>query len=524
MAELKTDTDKVNFYNQKIEELKTKSEEVKDLSEAALDFAMRHSREDVFGWPGMVNFFKTPDIDGKGIEKIAEQTIKGTGKYIEHLKTDSPPSLDYWNLDDTKYFKDSAANKRLETITKTDYNSIKSSLGDKKDGGEAESTGNKEIDKLSASELEALLSTTLVDYLKEIKIDRSANSSQDNYYTDNGNQLFKQLESTAPAAPPDSKKEEPAKTTETKTEVAQQTNPANPSPSPEIKPLSTAAEVKENVVEKSQQSVVNNSSNTITTTVSNTQNLPTTTNQTTPTTVKNIIETPVKQEPASQTASENTQKPEQNVVPSVLGSQQVTSGLTNVASASEAVNAPGEITSLLAGAFGMSGSDLLKSIGGDNMTTSLTNTAQGAMEAGTSTVSNIVSQATTTPKSILENAGQPKSLMGGAINTASTGIAKTVSEIPKIAEKIEPSPIQNIAEKKEETSLPSEVKTQESPMGEATVEGESSSPMSEKKAEEKGEKNNEEEAGNGELLKIMKEILKTLQGPLLTTETTPRFH
>jgi hypothetical protein len=113
LAELKTDTDKVNFYNEKIEELKSKSEEIKNLSEPALNFAIGNSRVDVFGWPGMVNFFKTPDIDEKGIEKIAEQTITGVGKYVEHLKTDSPPSLDYWNLDDTKYFQDSLANKRL---------------------------------------------------------------------------------------------------------------------------------------------------------------------------------------------------------------------------------------------------------------------------------------------------------------------------------------------------------------------------------------------------------------------------
>jgi hypothetical protein len=165
---------------------------------------------------------------------MAQQTITGMGKYVEHLKIDSPPSLDYWNLDDTKYFKDSSANKRLGTITKTDYSSIKSALHDKRRGNDAEPTGNKEIDKLGASQLEALLSTTLVDYLKEIKIDRSGSESQDKYYTEYGNKLFEQLESTAPAAPPAAAKpEETAKATETKTEITPPVNPANPAPAPE---------------------------------------------------------------------------------------------------------------------------------------------------------------------------------------------------------------------------------------------------------------------------------------------------
>jgi hypothetical protein len=525
LTELKTDTDKVNFYNEKIKELKDKSEEVKNLSEPALDFAIGNSREDVFGGFGMINFSKTPDIDEKGIEKMAEQTISGIGKYVEHLKTDSPPSLEYWNFDNTKYFQDSTANKRLTSITKTDYGSIQSALDDKRRGEDAEPTGNKEIDKLVASQLEALLSTTLVDYLKEIKIDRSGSESQDKYYTEYGNKLFEQLGSTTPAAPPApaAKPEEAAKATETKTEITPPVNPANPAPAPEppkaavspataeaikteapaikqetitpmvtpaaVTPASPAAEATpaattqtapaENIVDKTQSNVTNNNANTVTSTVSNTQNLPTTNNQSSPTNIQNTI--------------------------------------------GAATGGGGEITNLLAGALGIQGTDLVKMMGGESIASTVsgvTNTVTGSIESGKDVVSNVVSQATSAPQAILSKVEQAKGTAEGAISN----VARTVSEVPKISEKIS---MPAVAPKEEEKETPAATPASEPQSAEPTSEGET--PKTES-PEEKGQEASKEagkegkEGDSGELLRIMKEVLRTLQGPLLFSETSQRFH
>jgi len=266
LAELKTDTDKVNFYNQKIAELKEKSEVVKGLSEAALEIALSNARGNIFPPFGMINFFKQPDIDEKGIEKIAEQTISGVGQYVERLKSVPIESLNNMDLDSSKSFKESGANIDLVAKTKSDYRSIKEALADIKDGEEP-STGNSELDKLSAEQLESILSSTLIKYLKEIKIDRPGNEA-DNTHLKNSEQLFIQLASTSPSAKPtaspkkdEAKKEESAQIKEATPQTINQVNNTTNQTQVENKNNSTNTQVNQtqNTTENTQQTQENKS-------------------------------------------------------------------------------------------------------------------------------------------------------------------------------------------------------------------------------------------------------------------------
>jgi hypothetical protein len=279
LAELKTDTQKVEFYNKKIEELRAKAEETKDLSKIAADLVMGDARSNIFPPFGFINFIKTPDIDEKGIEKLAEQTIKGTAPYIDRLEKSAPNILEKYGIQEEKEFLDSKANTELNSITKTDFKTIKVGIEDKEDG-EADFE-NKSLEKLSGPDLQSILDTSILKFLKEIGVKREK-ESEDNLIISKGESVIKSLE-TPVIKKEEPKKENPANLTPPVAENKKNETPVtaeNKSSGSTEKIVGGAQEQKnsgdkntsvtnQNVVEKTQTNVTNNISSPNTTSVSN---------------------------------------------------------------------------------------------------------------------------------------------------------------------------------------------------------------------------------------------------------------
>jgi hypothetical protein len=78
--DLSTDTKKVDYYNQRVEELRKDRFEVAEIPAPAFDIAKRYAQQGVFQPFGMINFVDEPGKtkDQQFIDRAAERVIFGT--------------------------------------------------------------------------------------------------------------------------------------------------------------------------------------------------------------------------------------------------------------------------------------------------------------------------------------------------------------------------------------------------------------------------------------------------------------
>ena len=644
MADLKTDTEKVEFYNKKIEELRAKAEETKDLSKVAADLVIGDARSNIFPPFGFINFIKTPDIDEKGIEKLAEQTIKGTAPYIDRLEKSAPNTLEKYGIQEEKEFLDSKANAELNSITKTDFKTIKVGIEDKEDG--AADFENKSLEKLSGPDLQSILDTSILKFLKEIGVKREK-EPEDNLIISKGESVMKSLE------------------TQVSNKEKTQNNPANipveNNKNTTTQTINSASSTNEtgqnknlpvnnqNIVDKTQSNVTNNVVSTsnnkanttnnvtqgpsIVNTASSTSVTPSNqpgsqpvnnnssstsnnTNKTTNTTTSNTGVIPTKQQsatnintntlgsgnsidavssvinkelegdpdlinkllgdvfnvkpdaPPANTATTGTSTVSSNPTPSnslVSGGTQGSESGNSIDAVSSVINKelegdPDLLNKLLGDVFNVKPDTppANTATAGTTPTASTTSTTPSVVDKvqGTSVTPNnttattqgaTATPVTTTPSvvdkvqgtSVTQSTSSPD-VIQNKISGDKTGmtsnpesLAKTINEPPvELKNKV------NLTQQPQEksTSSNTEGSANSQNIGETPSTPSTDNPASStenqqdqnnKQAETKSKEDDKKDASeeiNEQLLQVMREILKTLQGPLITTESTPRFH
>lgn len=509
MADLSTDTKKVEEYNKEIGEAKKDSKI--DASEVAFNIALSAARSEVFPPFGLISFKPDQATDDKSMKSLVDQTIKGAqnfynGKFAsagaEHLIYEDV-------ITSNPVFKQSKAVTELEAKTKSDFKEIKSVIDSKKDDPN-EKTGDKPVDKLSESSLTSILASTMVDFLKEIGVKRENAEAGDKYNKETGGEALKQLETASKpaAAPAPASPAAPAAAT-----VA----PAI-SPIAEAKTSSETNQLKEPIAGNASPITAPAAPQSLPTTkppvsVSNTQTNVTNTGGATTTNTNNVS---VKSE-TTQIATAAT--PAQ---PAALPAAATTPAATPAPAGGEEIEG-GPISSALFSALGMSAEEGQAIFKGGNPaniesaisqtfspSAAVTSTAPTAIQSAAASAQNAVATARTETKAITEAAKPAEAAK--IVKGEATKI--TNQAVPKM-EQPKPPTEEAKAEPAAEQEAPST--TGNAPSSENKQE-----PASETK-NESSSKNEESENVNSQLLNVMEEILKTLRGPLIFSEDRPRF-
>jgi hypothetical protein len=581
LPDLSTDTKRVEHFNKKVEEFRKESSDVAEAPNQAFDMARQYAQQRVFPPFGFIAFPEdskkhTPDEMGIGV--AAGNVLFGAARFLDGLKKDSPGDLIEKGIDTYKGFDDSAAVNELTGATKMSFATVKEGFQEiqtaiRADDKDAEDPFEKSpiLSKLNPDDIENLLDSTVLKFIKELGLKR-ADEASDKPTLDRGEASFtkvKELAAKTDTAAPknieasklntkddpeymarlekakredalmdsvttrktgskisssDEKKLEtkPAETitTETKPEGIRATET----------PVTTKPALDE---EKAKNELVALSSN-VTNTVTNNSN------------AISVLQDP-DAKPAPVLKSEtNTVTPETKgstpaAAPAITQESKPTStnppieppkGETQAMQLGDKSSVSDDETPLLkmlGESMGMSADDIAKMFAGkeDNLQKGLDLTFGSEAET-----TGIKSDQPENPAQFLPD--EPKSTIVEKALNATPGQAQKVaqqataistatktSEPVKLAEaaptpKQEPTP-----ELTPEPAPPTAVQSEQTNM-ESTGAESKESPSPETKTPDDGT-NKETGPNNDDLLRIMKEILKTLQGPLIVTESSPKY-
>jgi len=215
--DLSNGTKRVDYFNEKVKELKESKPEVAEVPPAAFDIARRYALQSAFPPFGMINFPEEPGNpmgDPKKIEDTAEKVIFGAARFISSLQKDSPEDLMQRGIDTFKGFDDSKAVNDLLGVTKMSFENVRSGLADVEEAiaandKEAEDPfeGKSAFKNLKPEDISALLDSTVIKFIKEIGLKRE-DEERDKQYLDRAEQAISKIpKEEAPAT----KKLDPSK-------------------------------------------------------------------------------------------------------------------------------------------------------------------------------------------------------------------------------------------------------------------------------------------------------------------------
>jgi hypothetical protein len=493
-------SEQVEVFNKQLSEKKGADPVLSGASPEALDIAIGQARREVIPKSFGAAMFEIPE--GKDpnqyINSITDNIVSTAVGNFKDLSIQNPTYLSGW-IQNKPSFKDSKAYNDLKTITKTEFDTIENGISDL-ESGESADFRNKELNKISSNNLQHVLDSTVLNYLKEIGIQRATGAApSDGYILESAKEVFDFLAKSltppppkpqeAPPPPPPAKVEQtppqappveiPATVTTSQPEItkpvaaATETPAATPVATPPVTPVATppAPEQKPSIVQQTQTNVTN-------------------------------ITNQAAAEAGPKTFGAGTTKEftkEESPLLTMLGDQL-------------GMNA-GEIANMFAGADIETFDQVIaQSFGGE--TSNLTQQADEILQNP-----DLAAKASTVVEGIAQSENIPP--------TVKEQVANVVSQKTQINEPVPPAP----APPQEQTPPPpppqtppasQEANQEKSQETKAQEEKEKSSSEAETKAAEESKKE-EDQKINGELLKTMREILKVLQGPLIVTDNTHKF-
>jgi hypothetical protein len=556
--DLSTDTKRVEYYNKRVDELRKENPDVAEASQKAFDMARQYAQHSVFPPFGFIAFPddpKNPMGDEMGIGIAAGRVLFGAANFIGSLKKDSPEDLIQRGIDTYKGFDDSVAVNELTGATRMSFATVKDGLHEIKsaisaDDKEAEDPFEKSpiLSKLNPDDIENLLDSTVLKFIKELGLKRT-DEARDKTVLDNGEASFtKARELAAKTSTTESKKVEESKLNtkddpeymarleKAKREDALMdsldTNRAGAKIAPregkkiETKPEGiratetpvTTPSTTSTATEKAQSELVALSSN-VTSNVTNNSTSVFQDPDAKPAPVMksetNTV-TPETKAPAAATATTQESRPT-STNPSVEPPKGETQSM-QLGDKSSVSDDETPFLKMLGESMGMKPDDIAKMFVGkeDNLQKGLDLTfGEGSQPAQP--------VASLTPALAVESKKETAVDQAQKIAQEATAIATTtkISEPVKIAEAAPIPKQESIPETTPEPTPPAPVQSEQTNM-ESTGTESKESPSPETKTPDDST-NKEAGPSNDDLLKVMKEILKTLQGPLIVTESTPKY-
>ena len=576
--DLSTETKKVELYNKKVEEFKKEDPDMAEAPQKAFDMARQYAQQNVFPPFGLVSFSegsKNPG-DEMGIGIAAGRVLFGSANFISSLKKDDPEDLMQKGIDTYKGFDDSVAVNELTGATKMSFATVRDGLQEIKSAIRADDKTADDpfedspvLSKLNPDDIENILDSTGLKFIKELGLKRTDEAS-DKPILDRGEESFAKakelsakVETTAPKTVEESKlntKDDPeymarlekAKredalmdsmmTSKTGAKIVQETKKEEAKPEG-IKaaetPVTAQAPTEQTtpsptVIEQSQTSVTNNVTNNAVSVLpdtdakpapilkSETAVKPQEVKQTTPTPAATKQETPA---PAVARQDANPASTNPPIEAKNVETPPVAMGTESSVSDDET-----PLLKMLGESMGMKPDDIAKMFAGkeDNLQKGLDLTFGSEpqpTEMGSAQPENpaqfIPAQAGSTVIEKITNTTteQAQKVAQQATNVAT---ATKISEPVKIAEQA-PAPKPEIQESPAPVETPGESSQTSIESKQETAGAEiKETPAAETKPAE-DTTNKESGASNDDLLKVMKEVLKTLQGPLIFTESTSKF-
>lgn len=518
--DLSTDTKRVEYYNQKVEEFRKENPNVSEVSEKAFDSARSYAQQGVFPPLGFIAFpgdseKHTPDEMGIGV--AAGNVLFGAARFLDGLKKDSPGVLIEKGIDTYKGFDDSAAVNELTGATKMSFATVKEGFQEiqtaiRADDKDAEDPFEKSpvLSKLNPDEIENLLNSTVLKFIKELGLKREDKAS-DKLTLDRGEESFTKAK-----------------------EFAASVEAAGPQALETLK-LNTKddSEYMARLEKAKREDALMDSVTTSKTEVKVIQEIKKTEEK--PEGIKATetpVPPPVQQTPAATSVAQREETPllpvkegnlnlakEEEIAPIVQQTTATGPTVTETAQApvtqigkesttkEEATNyADNPFILQLGKDLGFSKSDMKEVFGGVGASQITQGLREGLTGKTSESLANIVNESTAEGVKSPEPApttkvSEPTKMTTPAQATTTPPPSPTaaqensaVSESEKPADKTtSPSPVTDMGDKKDVAKANEEIKK-------------------------------EEDKTNAELLKVMKDILRTLQGPLITTDGIHKFH
>ena len=495
---LETEVGRFDYYKKKLEEEKATVPQLTQAPPEVVELAMSQANRDIFPPMGFINFNKVPD--GVDKEKYlgfkVDDILRGTVQYIHYLQSQPPAYLQGWGISRLPIYKESDAAKNLVAKTKVSYSKLSEEMSNIEDG-ETPEFSDPVMNKLSSKDIQNLLDSSILEFLKEIGVNRTEGGVKQNddlilessqkiydFLTSSNNTTSQAISTlTDPDAITTKLEEPPIKVKEAEKMEPVPTSPPEPPAPPVTLPQQTPT-----VVEKSQPPIE--------------PAQPSVPAQNTTTTEPANIATA---EPANIATPETTNQPVATLsdVPftetggSVSGSASVSTPLLDMLASSSGMNSD-EIAKMFQNQTGDSGLQLPGDI-------------PVPITPSVGTIEETIAQ--TSALNSVQTIQQ----------TPSEKAASLVSEPTKMAEPMPPVVTQQTPIQAEAPSKPTTAPESTTPADQATTGSESKENTA--KQEEKsteGEKSKEEDP-NAELLRVMRDVLKTLQGPLIVTDGKHNF-
>ena len=495
---LETEVGRFEYYKKKLEEEKATVPQLTAASPKAVELAMHEANGDIFPPMGLINFNKVPDgVDKeKYIGFKVDDILRGTVQYIHYLQSQPPAYLQGWGISRLPIYRESDAAKNLVAKTKVSYSKLSEEMSNIEDG-EAPEFSDPALNKLSSKDIQNLLDSSILEFLKEIGVDRSGGGvkQNDDLILESSQKIYEFLTKAGTPVKPSA----PIEPIVTKTEEApmkvKEAEKMEPVPTSPAAPPAQAAPVPPQtptVVEKSQPPIE--------------PEQPSVPAQNTTTTEPANIATA---EPANIATPETTNQP---VAPLSDVPFTETESVSVSGSGSASVSTP--LLDLLGTSSGMSSDDIAKMFQGEGGMEKLQQGLDLSFPGSpikTETIAAAIGQA------------QPATTVQQQNATANAPVATKTAEPAKIAETIQapPAPPQTPAAPVAPPEAPKEAPTPPAPTEDKGKAEENAAAAETKQAEET--KSKEQDQTNAELLKVMKDILKALHGPLIVTDGKHNF-
>ena len=559
--DLSTDTKRVEHFNKKVEEFKKESPDTAEVSKEAFDMARQYAQQSVFPPFGFIAFpedSKKHTPDEMGIGTAAGSVLFGAARFINDLKKESPEDLIQKGIDTYKGFDDSTAVNELTGATRMSFATVKGGLQEIQAAIRADDKSADDpfedspiLSKLKPEDIENLLDSTVLKFIKEIGLKR-ADETSDKPILDRGEASFAKAKELAaktnPIAPKNisesklntkddpeymarlekSRKEDElmdslttsksgakiagSKKVEAKPEGIKAAE--TPVTTPAVAP--TQPTPAPTVIEKSQTNVTNN--NVTSNAVSVLQDP-----DAKPAPILKA-ETPVKapetkQETPAPAAAKQETTPASTNPP--IEAKKTESAPTALGDKSSVSDEETPLLKMLGESMGMKPDDIAKMFVGneENLQKGLDLTFGGETQEipAAQVQSTEPATAQATQSLLTGNVSEKISEQAQKVTQQATKIstATKISEPVKMSEPAVPEPTKaEVQETTQETTPTPTPQESAEPTSSASGETPKESPASETKPA--GDTTNKEAGStNDELLKVMKEVLKTLQGPLI---------
>ena len=494
---LETEVGRFEYYKKKLEEEKAAVPQLTQAPPEVVELAMHEANRDIFPPMGFINFNKVPDgVDKeKYIGFKVDDILRGTVQYIHYLQSQPPAYLQGWGISRLPIYKESDAAKNLVAKTKVSYSKLSEEMSNIEDG-ETPEFSDPVMNKLSSKDIQNLLDSSILEFLKEIGVNRSGGGVKQNddlilessqkiydFLTSSNNTASQAISTlTDPDAIATKLEEPPVKVKETEkmepVPISPATQAAPPAPVPQQ--ITTVVEKSQPPIEPAQPSVPA---------------------QNTTTEPANIATA----EPANIATPETTNQP-------VAPLSDVPFTETGSVSGSASVSTP--LLDLLGTSSGMSSDDIAKMFQGEGGMEKLQQGLDLSFPGSpikTETIAAAIGQA------------QPATTVQQQNATANAPVATKTAEPAKIAEAIQtpPAPPQTPAAPVAPPEAPKEAPAAPAPTEDKGKAEENAAAAETKQAGET--KSKEQDQTNAELLKVMKDILKALHGPLIVTDGKHNF-